>query len=118
MASNAQNSVDSLLEKIKRSPEKIVFEDVIDVIATQYEYQATQFSNGEKTNVLNTNEASCKIFYFGKINSLTEEQTLACFGRYYREDVLLNPEGTDHENIRHFMKTGWSGIKFNRPALV
>jgi hypothetical protein len=32
---------------------------------------------------------------------------------YYFEDVLGNPNGTDHhQNIRNFMKTGWDGIAF------
>ena len=40
------------------------------------------------------------------------EPTLACFGAFYTEDVLKNPDGTDHQNIRNFMKTGWDGIAF------
>jgi hypothetical protein len=31
------------------------------------------------------------------------------FWRYYQEDVLGDPEGTSHQNIRNFMKTGWDG---------
>jgi hypothetical protein len=51
------------------------------------------------------------------LNNLNQEQTLACFGDYYREDVLKNPEGNDHGNIRNFMNTGWNGIKFEDQAL-
>jgi hypothetical protein len=40
------------------------------------------------------------------------------FGTYYRNDVLANPTGTDHGNIRNFMLSGWSEIKFDSPALV
>jgi hypothetical protein len=30
-----------------------------------------------------------------------------CFGAYYREEVLGDLEGTNHQNIRNFMKSGW-----------
>jgi hypothetical protein len=32
--------------------------------------------------------------------------------------VLKHPEGTDHQNIRNFIKTGWNGIEFSGSALV
>jgi hypothetical protein len=35
----------------------------------------------------------------------TSEATLSCFGAYYQEDVLGDPDGTSHQNIRNFMKT-------------
>ncbi|MEP1447388.1 MAG: HopJ type III effector protein [Paraglaciecola sp.] len=44
-------------------------------------------------NQAGTNEGSCKIFYFSKLQKLTENQTLALFGSYYRDDVLANPKG-------------------------
>ncbi|WP_188863865.1 HopJ type III effector protein, partial [Aliivibrio fischeri] len=43
--------------------------------------------------------------------------TLACFGQYYRHDVLENPQGDDHQNIRNFMVTGWAGVQFKTQAL-
>ena len=46
------------------------------------------------------------------------EQTLYLFGDYYRKDVLENPEGTDHQNIRNFITSGWGGIKFEGTALI
>ena len=69
-------------------------------------------------NEAGTNEGSCKIFYFAQLNNLNVQQTLACFGRYYSEDVLSNPTGNDHGNIRNFMKTGWQGIEFKSVALL
>ena len=41
-----------------------------------------------------------------------EADTLQLFGRFYREDVLKNPSGDDHGNIRNFMKSGWDGVAF------
>jgi hypothetical protein len=48
---------------------------------------------------------------------LTDEQTLHCFGTYYRDDVLNHPDNNDHRNIRLFMRYGWQGIMFEGDAL-
>src|SRR3546814_18418029 len=48
---------------------------------------------------------------------LSEAETLACFGCFYREDVLKNPDGTDHQNIRNFMRCGWGGVAFGERPL-
>ena len=45
-------------------------------------------------------------------------KTGACFGAYYFEEVLENPEGTNHQNIRNFMKLGWDGIQFEGEVLT
>ena len=52
------------------------------------------------------------------MNQLDQSQTLNLFGDYYRLDVLNNPEGTDHQNIRNFMEQGWEGVSFQSPALT
>jgi hypothetical protein len=49
---------------------------------------------------------------------LTPIETLTCFGDYYFIEVLQNPEGTNHQNIRNFIKTGWKGIHFDSIALI
>ena len=99
------------------TPAKIDFEDTMAVIEAHYDYTATRFNNGDLINEAGTNEGSCKIFAFAKINNLSEQQTLNCFGRFYHKDVLENPLGSDHGNIRNFMAQGWSGISFERIAL-
>ncbi|MFT4047340.1 MAG: HopJ type III effector protein [Solimonas sp.] len=55
---------------------------------------------------------------FAKLQGLSEAETLACFGRFYREDVLKNPDGTDHQNIRNFMRTGWRGSRLKPPRCL
>ncbi len=107
----------NLLEQIKHQPDKVDFDEVMQVISEQYLYQPTSFTNGMLVNDVSTNEGSCKIFAFAKMHNLTESQTLSCFGDYYRKDVMENPNGTDHSNIRNFIKTGWSGIEFEAVAL-
>ena len=56
-------------------------------------------------------------FSFAKQINLSKEQTLTLFGEFYREDVLNNPNGTDHQNIRNFIESGWDGISFDGEAL-
>jgi len=113
----AQMSKSQLLTQLSLNADEVSFEQVMQVISDNYSYTPASFNNGELLNEAGTNEGSCKIFYFAKLNELTEQQTLACFGRYYREDVLQNPEGSDHGNIRNFIKTAWQGLEFHSIAL-
>jgi len=115
------SELEKLLEQIKRFPEKTEFNDVISIIDEHYRYIPTRFTNGTDNDVvINTageNEGSCKIFSFARINNLNKEQTLNCFGQYYRDDVLNHPKGSDHQNIRTFMKYGWGQLVFDGDAL-
>ena len=105
------------LVKIESQPELVEFSEVITVISENYYYQPCKFNNGELVNEAGTNEGSCKIFAFAQLHHLSEQATLACFGQYYREDVLQNPQGNDHGNIRNFIKQGWQGITFESDVL-
>ena len=93
------------------------FEDTMAIIEANYAYSPTAFQNGEVYNEAGQNEGSCKIFAFAKRNQLNEQQTLKCFGRFYR-DVLNTPEGSDHANIRSFIREGWEGIRFDGEPLT
>ena len=112
------NNVASFISLLTSNAEQVSFEQVMQVISESYNYLPATFTNGDLLNEAGTNEGSCKIFYFAKLNKLTEQQTLACFGRFYREDVLNNPQGNDHGNIRNFMQHGWSKVEFNSVALT
>lgn len=107
-----------LLEQLTTDINRIEFSQVIDTIAVHYDYQPVAFRNGDVINEAGTNEGSCKIFAFAQLHQLTVNQTLACFGNYYRLDVLGSPEGNDHQNIRQFSIHGWEGIHFEQPALT
>ena len=109
--------LDVFLEKLKSAPDSIDFEDTMAVIEQLYEFTATTFKNGELTNEAGQNSGSCKLFAFAQLQNLTQQQTLNCFGRYYRDDVLQHPEAEDHQNIRNFIQTGWDGIYFESPPL-
>lgn len=105
------------LQKLKAAPKTIAFSETIAVIETNYTFTPTAFQNGTQYNAAGENSGSCKIFAFAHLQKLPEAETLACFGAYYFEEVLGNPTGTDHQNIRNFIKTGWSGIRFEGQAL-
>jgi len=111
-------SKSELLTQLSLNADEVSFEQVMQVISDNYSYTPASFNNGELLNEAGTNEGSCKIFYFAQLNELSEQQTLACFGRYYFEDVLQNPQGNDHGNIRNFIKTTWQGVEFHSVALT
>ncbi len=92
------------------------FEDSLTLTERHFDYKPTGFRNGPLFNGPGENEGSCKAFALGQFGNLTEAQTLTLFGRHY-QDVLADPAGTSHGNIRQFMTTGWSGIQFDGPAL-
>lgn len=111
-----------LLRTLSESPETLEFDQVIALINSTYYYSPTPFTNGigehKIVNEAGMNEGSCRIFSFAKLQGFTEQQTLSCFGKFYRDDVLKNPLGRDHANIRRFMEYGWMGIHFDGEALT
>ena len=113
-------TLQNFLDRIKNA-QPVSFNNTMQIINENYDYQATGFSNGVGDQIVindaGKNEGSCKIFSFALLNGLNQSETLSLFGDYYRKDVLENPEGTDHQNIRNFMLFGWDGIHFNGQAL-
>jgi len=110
------NEVKELITKLNKGA--VDFNNVIQAIENNYVFTPSEFKNGETVNAKNSNNGSCKIFAFGLINQLSEQATLNAFGRFYTEDVLQNPDGEDHQNIRNFIQFGWQGVSFNSPALT
>lgn len=110
-------TVAKLVEKIKTQPANIQFSEIIETVNANFTFTPTAFKNGETMNEANQNNGSCKVFSFAKKQNLSKDETLACFGDYYRKDVLENSEGSDHQNIRNFIKFGWEGIVFEGEAL-
>ncbi len=107
----------TFLDKLRSEPESIEFTDTISVIEDTYDYTPSAFTNGNVTNEARQNEGSCKIIAFALLNKLTKEQTLHCFGKYYREEVLTDPKGDSHQNIRQFMQHGFDRIQFEDDPL-
>jgi hypothetical protein len=111
-------NIAAFLEKLNTQPNTLAFTDTIAVIDANYDFTPSAFKNGELQNEAGQYNGSCKLFAFAKLQNLTPQQTLACFGAYYRDDVLLHPEATDHQNIRNFMKFGWDGVRYASTALM
>ena len=88
------------------------FDDTLALIDRYFEFTPTAFRNGSVNNGIGENEGSCRIFALGQLAGLSEKDTLSCFGRHYR-NVMDDPAGNSHGNIRQFMTTGWSGIHFD-----
>lgn len=94
----------------------VVFAEVIAFIDTHYDHLPTAFKNGSVVNMATENQGSAKVFFFGQLNNLNPQTTLKLFVEHYHS-VLNNPSGNDHQNIREFMKNGWSGVSFQGQAL-
>jgi len=110
--------ISAYLDKVKTRPETLKFNELMELIDNHYDFTPTEFSNGDLLNKADQNLGSCKLFSFAKLHGLNKEQTLACFGAYYREDVLQNPTADSHQNIRNFIEYGWDGIIFSANALT
>ena len=110
-------TTESLLQSLRTSPESIQFSYVIAVIDANYEHTPTAFTNGTAMNASDQNQGSAKVLSFGRLQGLTEAETLACFAEHYRS-VQASPNGTDHQNIRQFMVNGWSGVDLPEGCLT
>ncbi|TLP73029.1 HopJ type III effector protein [Maribacter sp. ACAM166] len=110
-------TIEQFNKKLKTNPTDISFSETMAVIESKYTFIPVAFSNGDVRNEAGQNSGSCKLFAFAKKNGLTKEEALACFGAYYFDEVLQEPQGTGHQNIRNFMKTGFEGLIFDGDAL-
>ncbi|KAK3268823.1 hypothetical protein CYMTET_22692 [Cymbomonas tetramitiformis] len=100
----------------------VKFNEVMAQVEESYRFTPTEYTSGfgtddELVNPAGTNNGSNKVFAFGMLYELTEEQTLRLFCQFF-EDVKASPDGTDHGNIRNFMKSGWPGIRMPTLSLV
>ncbi|WAJ70933.1 HopJ type III effector protein [Catenovulum adriaticum] len=109
--------LNTFLSDLKQQPSAIEFSQTMKVIEANYQFNETEFKNGDIVNKAGQNSGSCKIFAFAQLHQLSQAETLNLFGDYYRKDVLEHPEADDHQNIRNFIQFGWQGIEFNGIAL-
>ena len=110
-------TIEAFKNKLKNSPETIEFPETVCIIEAYYNFSPVAFTNGPLQNKSGENSGSCKLFAFAKAQELTKKDTLACFGKFYFDEVLNDPNGTGHQNIRNFMKTGFDGLTFNEEPL-
>lgn len=110
--------LDTFLHQLRQHPEQVEFEAALAVIDALYDFTPVAFRNGAQVNAAGENLGSCKLLAFARLHQLTEQETLACFGRHYRDDVLQHPDAKTHPNIRSFMNTGWQGVEFHANPLT
>lgn len=109
----------SVAELIAAAEEAAVdFKTTMEVIDNNYDFTPTAFTNGNTENAANTNNGSCKLFAFAQLNNMSQQAALNLFGDFYTKDVLQNPDGDDHQNIRNFMQSGFAGLDFTGQALT
>jgi hypothetical protein len=98
-----------------KTDQPVSFEQTMHIIEKYYQFKPIAFRNGLGDEMIinqaGENSGSCKIFAFARLHSLSQNQTLSLFGDYYYKEVLNDPDGSGHANIRSFMKHGWEGIK-------
>ncbi len=117
-------TLETFLQQVKAGY-PVSFQDTQHIIKCHYEYHPVRFYNGSGpdrlVNQAGSNEGSCRIFYFAKLHNLSVTETLNLYGDYYRDEVLPCPEGSNHPNIRQFIRYGWEGIEYEEnehPCLV
>lgn len=108
-------TINQLIADLKAG--SVPFSETMAVIDAHYHFKPTGFNNGEQRNEAGTNNGSCKIFAFAKLHGLPEQAALNAFGHFYTDEVLGDPDGSKHANIREFIKHGWDGIQFDGEAL-
>ena len=110
-------TLEEFTHKLKNTPKHIEFSETMAVIESNYDFTPTAFRNGTIENAEDQNLGSCKLLAFAQKQGFNQEETLACFGKFYFDEVLKDPNGTGHQNIRNFMETGFEGLRFQREAL-
>ncbi|MDO6471727.1 HopJ type III effector protein [Maribacter sp. 1_MG-2023] len=110
-------TLEEFKKKLATSPKEISFSDTMVAIDSKYAFTPTAYTNGEVRNEVGQNSGSCKLFSFAIKEGLSKKETLACFGQYYFDEVLLDLKGTSHQNIRNFIETGFEGLSFDSEAL-
>ena len=98
-------------ERIKKGGSVKNFDETLSLIDTHYNYFAVPFTCGDAVNPPNVNTGAAKVFSFGLMTKMSVDETLKLFGEHY-DSVKSNPNGSDHANIRNFIKKGWAGSTY------
>jgi len=97
---------------VEMDADTLKFEELMEVIDTHFEVGLIEFKNGDIVNKPGENEGSAKLLSYAALSDFDKDTTLTLWGQYYRE-VVADPDGDSHPNIRNFMKTGWDGTYNN-----
>ena len=103
--------------ELLRSGVKMDFSDFTNLIDQEYEFLNVSFTNSGLVNSKEENQGTAKVFCFGLMYSLSESETLRCFGEHYHSVIDETENHNSHLNIRSFMSNGWKGVLINQSAL-
>ena len=110
-----------LIERLRAAPETLAFAEVLAVIDAHYHFTPSAFTNGLGEgcvhNPAGVNAGSCRVLAFARRHGLDEAETLALFAEHHR-NVLADPTGDSHANIRAFRRHGWAGVRFEADPLA
>ena len=81
-------TLNEFLSKLASTPQQIEFTDTMAVIDSNYDFTPSAFNNHGLLSEANEINGSCKFFAFAKLIQLRKQNTLDCFGAFYRDDVL------------------------------
>jgi len=105
------NDLTSFRQQLCIGGASVGFKETLAIAEDYFDYSPKKFCNGGLENAAGTNEGSCKVFSVGMLLRWSEKEVLASFGEHYRQ-VLGDPNGSSHGNIRAFMMQGWKGVQF------
>jgi len=98
--------LDALLsEEVDTMP----FSDIMKTLDLHFTFRPTAFSVGDTKSTENQNQKSLRVLSFAQLLKLSKEQTLKLWGEHYKQ-VLQEPEGSSHGNIRAFLKGGFECV--------
>ncbi|KAJ1637914.1 HopJ type III effector protein-domain-containing protein [Pavlovales sp. CCMP2436] len=108
----------ALLVKVRTQPGSVMFAETLEAIDQAFEFFGTKFVNGAVSSTSSENEGSSKVLSLSQLVGMTTDETLVCFGEHYR-DVVADPSGSSHANVRALMTTGLEAVLFsNGPSLT
>jgi 2,3,4,5-tetrahydropyridine-2-carboxylate N-succinyltransferase len=88
----------------------------IKAIKSIYHVPPQSYTVGGHMNLAGENEGSLAILSFASLHALTASQVFAMFGEAY-DEVRADPDGTNHPNIRAFLKYGMDGVGFDKGGI-
>jgi hypothetical protein len=109
-------TLNDLLAAVYSDSKTLAFADVLSAIDAEFDFTPSAFVNGELKNSETENQGSCKVLCFAHKAGLSEGHAVRLFAEHYR-DVLADPKGDSHQNIRQFMKHGWHKVSFEKKPL-
>ena len=96
----------------------LTFQNVLDAINANYDFYPTAFGvTKEAPNPAGQNEGACRVLAFAKDQNLDKETALKLFAEHY-QNVLDDPAGDNHQNIRLLMRHGLGEAWFDETALA